>query len=183
MRILAVEDGGFELGKPDKRKGTALLVGIVISDFRIEKLVISQIKVDGLDATRRLIEIVEKERKPLDLIMLGSISYADFNLIDIIQAYEELKIPIIVTNPKEPKEGAVETALLHHFPDWKERLNIIEKAKIPKKLVLRQDESIYFQAAGITIIKAQKIIKELIIFGKQPEPLRIARILAHELSR
>lgn len=186
MRILAVEDGAFELGEPSKSagaRGSALLIGVVISNFNVERLITSQIEVDGLDATHRLIEVAKKERKPLNLIMLGSIFYGGFNIIDIVQAYEELNIPIIVSNPKKPKEGAVETALLHHFPDWKDRLEIIRRTKKPKKFILEKGKSIYFQTVGITTAQAKKIIKGSIIFGKRPEPLRIARMLAHELSR
>lgn len=183
MRILAVEDGGFKEGVPGKRRGKTLLVGVVVSNFQIEKTVISQIEVDGLDATCRLVEMIEKEKEAPDLIMLGSISYGGFNLMDIVQAYERLKIPIIVANPKKPDERAVEAALLHHFPDWVERFEIIKRIGKPEKLVLGKGEAIYFHAIGIPKAKAKKLIKELIVFGKRPEPLRIARMLAHELSK
>jgi len=183
MRILAVEDGGSQEGIPGKRKGRALLVGVAVSNFWMKKVIISQIEVDGLDATCRLVEMVEKEKKAPDLIMLGSISYGGFNLMDIVQAYERLRIPIIVANPKEPDECAVEAALLHHFPDWMERLKIIKRVGKPEKLVLGKGENIYFHAVGISMAEARKLIKGLIVFGKRPEPLRIARILAHELSK
>ena len=183
MKILAIEDGGFDFVEPSKRKRRALLVGVITSDFRIEKLVISSVQVDGLDATSRVIGIAKKERIPLDLIMLGSISIAGFNLIDILEVYATLKIPLIVANSKEPKEGAIEGALRHHFSDWQERLRIIEKMKKPRKLVLSETESTYLQVAGVSLIRARKLIKELTVFGKQPEPLRVAHILAHELSR
>lgn len=183
MRILAIEDGGFDFVEINKKKRRALLVGVITSDFLIEKLVISSVQVDGLDATSKLIGIVKNERILLDLIILGSISIAGFNLINMLQVYAALKVPLIVANSKEPKEGAIEKALRHHFPDWQERLRIIEKTEKPRKLVLSETECTYLQVVGISFIRARKLIKELTVFGKQPEPLRLARILAHELSR
>lgn|GEM_PF-5399809 len=50
----------------------------------------------------------------IDLIMLPSISCVDFNLIDPIEAYDRVGIPIIV-NPKELSDDAVERALIRLF--------------------------------------------------------------------
>ncbi|MDQ1278877.1 MAG: uncharacterized protein QG670_137 [Thermoproteota archaeon] len=182
MRILAIEDGGFKLDAL-KKKGRALLVGVFTCDFYIEKLIISHVQIDGLDATSKLIKIAKNQKLHLDLIILGAISFAGFNLIDIMKVYSTLKVPIIVVNSKKPKEGAIERAIWRHFFDWQERLLIIEKTKKPMKLILRKTENIYLQIAGISFIRAAKIIKKLTIFGKQPEPIRIARILAYEISK
>lgn len=42
---------------------------------------------------------------------------------------------------------------------------------------------VYFHAFGISEADAEALIKKLVVFGNRPEPLRVARILAHELSR
>ncbi|KPV61534.1 MAG: hypothetical protein AOA65_2351 [Candidatus Bathyarchaeota archaeon BA1] len=183
MKILAAEDGRFPEGKLGERKGKALLLGVVISNFAIEKILLSHIDVDGLDATERLIEMIKKEKEGVNLIMLPSISYGGFNLMDPIQIHSQLKIPVIVVNPEKPDNIAVKSALFRHFPDWEKRLAIFEKVGIPQELSLGIRGYVYFHAFGTSKTYAERLIRKLIIFGNRPEPLRIARILAHELSK
>jgi len=183
MRILAVEDGGFPEGVPGERKGYALLVGIVTSDFRVEEALFSRIKVDGLDATAKLVEMASERREVIDLILLASISYGGFNLIDPREVYEELAIPVLVVNPKKPDNSAVESALLRHFPDWEERLKIIKGIGEPKELTLSKGEKTYFHVVGMNEKQAKELIREKVCFGKRLEPLRIVRILARGISK
>lgn len=183
MRILAVEDGGFSEGVPGKRKGYALLVGIVTSDFMVEEALFSKIEVDGLDATAKLIEIALKSREVIELILLASISYGGFNLIDPREVYEKLAIPVIVANPKRPNNLGVESALLHHFPDWEKRLKVIKGVGESKELTLYKGEKIYFHAIGMDEKQGEELIRERVYFGKRLEPLRIARIVARGISK
>lgn len=183
LRILAVEDGGFPEGIPGERKGKVLLVGVIISNFIPEKILLSEIAVDGLDATKQLVKMVRKEKRGVDLILLASISYAGFNPMDPKQIYKRLRIPVIMVNPKKPDNLAVESALMHHFSDWRKRLSIFKKTGFPKKLMIGSGKRVYFHAFGISEAYAEALIKKLVVFGNRPEPLRVARILAHELSR
>lgn len=183
MRILAVEDGGFPEGILGERKGKALLVGILTSNFIPEKILLSEITVDGLDATKQLVKMVRKEKRGVDLILLASISYAGFNPMDPKQIYRHLRIPVLVVNPKKPDNVAVESALMHHFSDWRKRFSVFKKVGTPKKLIVGAGKRVYFHASGISEARAEAFIKKLVVFGNRPEPLRIARILAHELSR
>ena len=183
MRVLAVEDGGFPVGIPGERKGQALLVGVVISDFTVERVLFSKIEVDGLDATAKLVKMVLESREVIDLILLASVSYGGFNLIDPREVYDKLAIPVIVANPKKPDNLAVESALLHHFSDWERRLKIIRGVGEPKELVLNKGEKIYFHVTGMDEKRAEELVREKICFGKRLEPLRIARIIAHEISK
>jgi endonuclease V-like protein UPF0215 family len=182
MRILAVEDGRFEKADRHGIKGKTLLLGAITSGVVLEKLVISQIEVDGTDSSERLIELVRSEKK-IDLILLASIAYGGFNLMDPPRIFEQVKIPIIVVNPKKPNSLAVEVALIKHFDDWQQRLAIIKKIGQPRALKLRGGGLIYFHSVGISEIEGEKIIKKLLKRGNCPEPLRIARILAHDLSK
>lgn len=183
MRILAVEDGGFPEGIPGEREGKALLVGVITSNSIPEKILLSEINVDGLDATKRLVEMVKKEKRGVDLILLASISYAGFNPMDPKRICKQLRIPVLVVNPKKPDNVAVESALMHHFSDWRKRLSFFKKVGTPKRLAVGARKRVYFHAFGIPEACAEALIKKLVVFGNRPEPLRIARILAHELSR
>ncbi len=183
MRILAVDDGSFGSGASSKRGGKALFLGVIVSDFRIERVLLSAIEVDGLDATEKLVEMIKISGEAIDLVLLPSISCAGFNLVSPDEVYGILKIPLVVVNPKEPRDVRVEAALQKHFSDWEKRLKIIRAVGHPKKLSLSSGETVFFHVFGLNDSAAEKIIRESIVFGKTPEPLRIAHLIARGLSQ
>lgn len=181
MKILAVEDCGFKRTIKQKQK-EALLVGVIITGFRIDQVLFSRIEVDGLDATKKLIDLIISNGEEVELIMLSSISYGGFNLIDPLKLYNVLGVPVIVVNPKKPNSLAVESALFHHFNDWKKRLQIINRVGEPEELDLKKGNKIYYHIFGIEKVQGEKLIRSEICFGKIPEPLRIAKIIAHGIK-
>ncbi|RLI06063.1 hypothetical protein DRO26_00275 [Candidatus Bathyarchaeota archaeon] len=182
VKVLAFEDGSFRSNVfRRKRKGKAFLVGVLVEDFKIEKVVISHIQVDGFDVTERLVEIVKKIKTKPDVLMLASIAYAGFNLVDPTKVYGLFKIPVLIVNPKKPDDLSVEIALKRHFKDWKKRLEIIHRAGKPIPLKI-EDKQIYIYCFGLTVEEAENMVKGLMIFGNRPEPLRIANLIARGLG-
>jgi len=179
LRILAVEDGGLQGKKAGQR---VLLLGILARNFAVEAVYTSTIAVDGLDATDRLIRMVGRKRR-ISLIMLASISYGGFNLMDPVEIYGRLRIPVVIANPEKPNNLAVRAALSKHFSDWKERFEVFRKVGTPSRVALSQGGKVYLHAVGVPKAEAVKIVRQLTIFGNRPEPLRIARIMARELSK
>lgn len=179
MKVLGVDEGSFT----PWRKGKTLLLGALLhSKSIIEDVLISKIEIDGLDATETLIKMVKGHKGMIDLIMLTSIPYAGFNLMDPTRLYKELKIPVIVVNPEKPNNKAVKMALQRHFHDWKKRFQILKKIGKPSQLKIDSEKTLYFYTVGLSERTAAKKIRESIIVGYRPEPLRVARLLAHGLS-
>jgi len=178
VRVLGVEEGSFDKG--DER---VLLVAVVMFQTRIEDILFTFIQVDGLDATDQLIKLLQDEKPPINLILLHSIPYAGFNLMDPIRIHRQTTIPVVVVNPERPDISAVRSALLHHFPDWELRIKILEAVGAPKRLAISPEEYVFLHAVGISEDRAEALIRRLTVLGKRPEPLRVARILARELSR
>ncbi|MEM3736995.1 MAG: DUF99 family protein [Candidatus Bathyarchaeia archaeon] len=183
MKVLAVEDGGFSKRGVGRRSKALLLAVLTSQSYRIEKILYTWIQVDGLDATDKLIEMAKQEKETPNLILLASLCYAGFNIIDPTRIQKELNIPVVAINPKKPRNSAVTEALRRHFNDWRYRVNILRGAGKPVRIKLSGDRTIYFYHFGIIKSEAEKFIRESTIFGKRPEPLRIARILAHEISK
>ena len=182
VRILAVEDGGFKSKFFwSKRKGKTFLVCVLVDDFKIEKIFLSYVTVDGLDATTCLSKIIRKIRDKLDVIMLASIAYAGFNLVDPEKILNQFKVPILIVNPKKPNDKAVEFALKKHFKDWMERLSIVRKAGKPSPLKVNE-KIVYVYCFGLKVEEAEKLVKHLTVFGVRPEPLRVANLIAHGLG-
>ena len=164
--------------KTNGRPSAALL-----QDLCLEEILLSWITVDGIDATQSLLKMVEGKTRNIDLILLASISYAGFNLMDPVEIQAKLCIPVIIVNPKKPDSSAVTSAIRRHFPDWEARLEIIHRSGQPSPIKLDASRKLYLCSFGLSQVEAKKVSKNLIIFGNRPEPRRVVRIFARGLGR
>ncbi|MEM0084831.1 MAG: DUF99 family protein [Candidatus Methanomethylicia archaeon] len=183
MKILAFEDG--KISKKEKDK--TILVGVKTKNTILEDVFFKEIDVDGLDATDKAIDIID-EAKPINIVLLNGISYAGFNLMDAERIWKETEIPVIIYTRKKPNNKEVISALIKHFPDWRERWNIIKRTlKISKGIhqikIKENEKEVYIENIGIDIGEAIRILRENTLWGRKPEPIRIAEIIAKEASK
>lgn len=123
MRVSAVDEGSFS-----KHDRNALLVGCVLDENRIAKIAMSTVTVDGVNGTRQALALL-KRCNDFDLVILGSVSLAGFNIIDPYAIHAALTVPVIVANPQEPRVHAVREALRKHFDDWQMRFRVFERTE------------------------------------------------------
>ncbi|MBS7613106.1 DUF99 family protein, partial [Candidatus Bathyarchaeota archaeon] len=114
-----------------------------------------------------------------DLILLHGVPYAGFNLIDARRIYEKTSYPVICILDRKPDIHRVERALRLKFSDWQERLQIIRKST-PVELSLGCIKLIV-AVQGLTLDEASKLLREITLLGKLPEPLRVAKLIAKGL--
>jgi hypothetical protein len=183
IRVFAFEDGSFKSSSREelRRGGKAYLLGVLTRGFWIENLALTLITVDGLDGTAELLKLCEQYAGKFDLVMLASLAYAGFNIVDPEEICNRLRIPVVVVNPRKPRKEAVRKALMKHFKDWELRLKILEKTENPVKIKLNSSEA-YISSFGIGIEKVEKIVNQLTVFGNRPEPLRIAKLIVKGLG-
>jgi len=191
--LLNVKAVGFEDGYfPPPLKGSkgqyTVLASVFTDNITPVDVYLTLIEIDGLDATEKALNALahfKSEGKLFDVILLGGITYAGFNIIDPMRLYEIFETPVIVVTQDKPKDEEVEKALKKHFIDWKERLTILKKFRAKAKIskVVKDKTKLYIQPLGIDLLLAQKIIKELIVKGAYPEPLRLAKQIATTLGK
>ncbi|MCX8182308.1 MAG: DUF99 family protein [Candidatus Methanomethyliaceae archaeon] len=179
QRVLAVEGGSFRKGV-DRRVPAAFLFA---EGIRPKRLIVKWVEVDGLDATERLKEAIREEGMREGVVIAGSVPIAGFNLIDAREVLKEFGLPTVFVLRDRPDVNAVRSALMKHFKDWKRRLEIIEAAGPIKEVSLGGGEGVFIEVVGMGEAEAKRIIEGLTIFGKLPEPLRLARMVARSLSR
>lgn len=175
-RVLAIEDGPFS--KSDRY---CLLLGVVTTNNSIQRFVLDRIDVDGTDATRKVTSLARRAGS-LDLIILPSISLGGFNVVNAHKLHQETNLPILVVNPVRPDLGSVKKALRRHFADWKEKIALFHRMGPPHTLRISRRETAYFYCVGLPPLKAAGMLRKMVQFGKRPEPLRIARIVARALG-
>jgi len=177
MLVVGVEDGSFQKGITRK----ALLAAVLLRGVEIENVRITKITVDGLDATKKLAEIlIEWE---FAVVLLAGVSFAGFNLVDPTVIHEKFGKPVIIISRTKPDNKAVKQALQRHFEDWKIRWEVFEQlGSAHKIIVLAGEPPIYVETVGMSVKWACNLIRALSICGRIPEPIRAARLIARGLS-
>jgi len=180
LKVVGVEDGGFSRNIAQRRE--ALLVAVnMLECVWICGVKVELVKVDGLDATEKLISALRSWE--FDVVMLAGVSFAGFNLIDPTIVYEKYGKPVIIVVRKKPNNVAVKKALKEHFEDWRVRWAIFEGLGPVYAVSSFSNESpIYFEVVGTEPKWACKLIQASAVLCRIPEPLRVARLIARGLT-
>ena len=179
-RILGVEDGSFVFNK--KSPGDTLLCGVLMEGDKILKVLHTVIRVDGLDATYKLLSMMRGIE--VEAVILGGITFGGFNVINPRVIHTITGAPIIVYSGVKPDKDAVLAALRKHFLDWESRWDIIkELGEIYSARVFREDPEIYFEAIGSSPGWSERVLKDSAMTYRIPEPVRVAGLVARGLTR
>jgi uncharacterized protein len=140
VNVIGFDDGPFARD----HRGDVLLVGVVCSATRVDGIVSGRVRRDGVDSTRRIIELVRASQFGLHVqcVMLQGIALGGFNVVDIHGLSNALKIPVLVVVRKQPNLAAVRRALFSDAPATRPRVpgaarkwKLIEQAGALEELV------------------------------------------------
>lgn len=177
MRVVGIDDGGFQKGITKE----AYLAMVLLEGLSIEAVNFAKATVDGFDATDKAIGVLKK--LDFDVVMLSGVSFAGFNLIDPVKLYEETRKPNVVVALEKPDNTAVKRALMRHFKDWRLRWGVFEElGPIYEVKVVADASPLFIEVVGADVSWAVSLIKALTVFGKTPEPIRTARLIARGVS-
>jgi len=177
MLTIGVEDGSFQKGITQK----ALLAAVLLRGLKVEDVRVTRIAVDGLDATQKLLELLNKWR--FDGVLLAGVSFAGFNIIDPTVIHEKFGKPVVIVTRTKPDNKAVKRALQRHFEDWQIRWEVFSHlGSVHKIIVLPSESAVYVETVGIGVKWACNLIRALSVWGRVPEPIRAARLIARGLS-
>lgn len=181
IRILGFDDSPFK--RSDKR---VAVIGVIYRGGNYLDVVLkTEVSVDGLDATGKLVTLLNSSRqKPqLKVLMFDGITLGGFNIIDIKKLHKKTGLPIIVINRKHPDIGSVKSALENNFPDFKKRWRMILNAGKIKICELRNLKKMYYQTIGLEDEEAEDVIRLSSTHGDVPEPLRVAHLIASAIIK
>lgn len=171
--VLAVEGGRFS-----KEAGGRALIALLLAEGTVpRRLEFACVEVDGLDATDVLVGHMASFGPLVDLVVSSSVPIAGFNLIDASEVRRRTGKPVVFVLPEMPDAAEVEAALRKHFPDWERRLGILASAGKPTPHRLGDGE-VYLECSGVEAAEALRVLGRVTVFGKVPEPVRLARMAA-----
>jgi len=149
IRIIGLDDGPFTF-----HSKTTTVAGVIIRAVAyIEGIIRFDVTVDGTDATGNVISNIKNCRfkEQLRLILTDGIAFGGFNVLNITEIYNELKIPVLTLTRDEPDFEKIEKTLKKKFNDWKQRWTLITKC--PIKSIRIKNYTLY--SAGCDIDEQQ----------------------------
>lgn len=169
IRVLGLDDAPF-----DHQRGTPVnFAGVVCETTRMEGLLWGEITKDGDDATRVLLDTIQRSKfhDQLHVVLLDGIAMGGFNVIDLAFLAQSLGRPCIAVMRKQPDLDRV-LAALAHFDDADRRRRLIRAAG-----PIHHVEPFYFQVQGCAPAIAARALAKLTDVGKVPEALRLAHLI------
>jgi len=177
--VIGVEDGSFK--NFDRKNDSVILCCVLMDNYKILKVFLSRIQVDGMDVTSKLLNMIDDIED--STIILGGVTFAGFNIIDPRKIFEEKHSPVIIYSSRKPNSEKILDALKKHFEDWDKRWGILQSLGNIYEFEVKQGyPPIHFQIIGETQEYAKIILKKYAIISRVPEPVRIAKIIARGVS-
>lgn len=179
IRIAGIDDAPFK-----KFSGNRCLV--VATIFRggnyMDGLLSCHVRVDGNDATEKLVKLIKKTRHygQINCIMLNGIAVAGFNIIDIQKLSKKTGMPVVVIIRKMPDIQKIAKALNKASAIRKtagRKMNLIARAGKVYKMNIK-GRNLFMQVAGVSPTAAAEIVRISATHSLIPEPIRIAHIIA-----
>ncbi len=144
----------------------------------LEGVLRTECKIDGDDATEALTKAVlgSRFREQVKLVMIDGVALGGFNVVDIDRVTALTGLPAATVTRDRPDMAKIESALRKHFADWQERLEVIERHELLE--VDTGHKPLYVSVTGMEIGEARSMLRQSIVRGAMPEPLRVAHIIA-----
>ena len=176
---IGIDDGPFI---PKKLGGAqAPLVVVGLQGSRLVSARAGWIAIDGMDGTERAIRLLKQLSMGCPILLAG-VTFGGFNLIDPLKLHRIFRVPTIVVVGSRPDNRAVKRALVNHFPDWRERWEIIRSLG-PLRMIrtVPHENPIFYENIGCTTREAREILVKCALVARVPEPLRVAGLVASGL--
>lgn len=197
MNVIGFDDGPFAR----EHRGNVLLVGVVCSGTRVDGVISGQIRRDGANATRVMIDLVEASQfgTHVQAIMLQGIAVGGFNVVDVHALSAALEVPVLVVTRRRPDMAGVRRALFSDAPLARPRVagatrkwRLIQQAGPMELLgasrrslraaaptgIRAEAPKVWVQRAGLSVDEARKLVADTTLHGNIPEPLRLAHLIA-----
>ncbi len=159
--------------------GYSVYAGVLARrDGAVEDAAFALATLGGTDGTEAASKILDTLLRPdVAMVMLDGCVVSFYNWIDGEELWRRYGRPVACYVFEEP-EGRVEDAVKRLFPDWQARIEALKRLGSPVPYYTKTGYKIYVRSWGIDPVDAGKAAEVCTRFGKVPEPLRVAKIMA-----
>ncbi len=169
--VIAFDDAPFARS----HRGDVTLIGVVFAHLRLDGVVTGRVRRDGANAARVMASMIARSKfaEHLQLVMLQGVAVAGFNVVDAFELHERTRLPVLVVSKRAPDMRAIEDVLRTRVRGGARKWRIIEKLG-----PMERCERVWVQRVGITAEECAAVIRRLASNGREPEPLRVAHLIA-----
>lgn len=178
VRVLGIAESFVKHHTPN-----GILAGVIMrGDLHIDGFGFTTTTVGGNDATEKIINLFKDiNRRDIRFVLISGCVISWFNIVDVKRVAEVIERPVICVSYRD--SDGIESYLKEYFPDdWQWRLDLIKKQP-RERIILNNGYDIYIVRAKIERRDTRVLLNKFIKFGRIPEPIRVARILAHSLLK
>ena len=172
--VIGFDDAPF----PRHHKGPVKVVGAVFAHRRLDGVLVGEIEKDGMDASEQLAHLVQHSKffQHARLIMLQGITMGGFNVVDVFDLHQRLRLPILVVARHAPDMPAIQWALEQHVMGGREKWAVIEALG-----AMEPAGDVFIQRVGLSLTEAKETLARWALHSRLPEPLRCAHLIAGAL--
>lgn len=182
IRVLGIDDGVFVPHSCD----LVDVVGVVFrGGYWLDGVMRTRVRVDGMDATEKLAAMItgSPHYEQLRVIVLNGVTLAGFNVVDIHELFERVKLPVIAVTRDKPDFDDIRRAL-ENLSESEKRWRAIERAGKMFHVRTREgEEPVYAHVVGLSEEDATRILRSTSTRSNIPEALRVAHLIASGWSR
>ncbi len=168
---------------------TTSLVGVITKGLQLLHVTRSNIEIDGRDATNRILEVYDQNphHQEIQAILIDSPTMGGFNIPDVFLIHQRTNLPVILI-PSNPPTQSIVTVYQSLFPDRDKEIKILSKLppissiEVCVNVTPEITKLLYFHAIGIESPDIVEFLQYTTHFSAIPEPLRLAHLIASELS-
>jgi endonuclease V-like protein UPF0215 family len=179
LRAIGVDDGAFSR----RQKRAPLVAAAMVSPGELEGLALGEVTVDGTDATERIAGLLGSWPflNGARAILLDGVAFGGFNLVDLDELHRALGRPIVTVTRRPPDFEAIRLALRKYFPrDFRRRWRLVRAHRLFR--VPTAGRPLLASAVGCRREEAVALVHRTTRRGYWPEPLRVARLVAHAVG-
>lgn len=161
-------------------RGDVPVIGAVFAGLRLDGVLSGRVRRDGANAAPVMASMIASSKfvEHLQLVMLQGIAVAGFNVVDVFALHELTRLPVLVVSKRLPDMDAIRSVLLTRVPGGARKWRIIERLG-----PMERCEGVYVQRVGLTADQCSAIIRRFAVNGREPEPLRVAHLIATAFAR
>jgi endonuclease V-like protein UPF0215 family len=173
IRVLGIAES---FRKGDSR---SVLAGVVMrSDLIVDGVCLGRATVGGDDATASIVSMNRRlDRKDVNAIMLSGCIISHYNIVDVDAVAKKTGRPVICLTYRE--SPGIEGAIRKRFEDPEGKLARYRALGERTRVALRTGQTVYARLASIPELDALRVIESFTLQGGVPEPVRLAKLLAH----
>lgn len=176
--ILGIDDATFNLKSGNTH---TYLIGVICQGTRMVKVQKQRIKIDGDNSTEKIIKLIKDNEDFIQYVLTHTITFGGFNIMDLKRVNTQTQKPIVAVTEREVDMDAVEFALKKKYPDsYPKKIEKIANAGKLHQMRIKTAAGyspIYYHKLGLSIKKAENLLRKSSIDSKLPESVRMAHLI------